>query len=232
MKVSRRSPVGRAILRNRRKRWVAGRGGRSVRRKVLGSRVYHFMEPYTDFGSSLINVAPTANSGGIMKFSINQLTNFSSYQGLFDLYKINKVQLKIIPWGNSAEVNQIGVGPGQSALPLLYIAPNRDYYAPAPTSVADIVNDDGVRCIQVSRPTTLTLKYPRPAVMDASGNAIQYGILPNKVGQWLTTGGNAQSLNQSMVPYFGFRWFCENQNSSGFSPRIVVKLFFSMKERD
>lgn len=205
---------------------------RQVARRVFGSRVYNFMEPYTDFGANIINVPATTNSGGVMKFSVNQLTNWTSYQSLFDLYKINKVQIKILPLANSSEINQTGVGPGQSALPLLYIAPNRDYYVPAPSSVADIVNDDGVRVIRLERPTTLTLKYPRPAVVDASGNAIQYGIMPNFLSQWLTTGGNAQSLNQSDVPYYGFRWFCENNNSTAFTPRIVVKLFISLKERD
>lgn len=117
---------------------------RQVARRVFGSRVYNFMEPYTDFGANIINVPATTNSGGVMKFSVNQLTNWTSYQSLFDLYKINKVQIKILPLANSSEINQTGVGPGQSALPLLYIAPNRDYYVPAPSSVADIVNDDSV----------------------------------------------------------------------------------------
>lgn len=228
----RRAIIGpRAKAQRRRRRAMV----RRFRRKVYGSSVYHFTEPYnagTGTAIPQINVAGTSSSGGQMTFALNNLTNIASYKNLFDLYKINKVQVKIIPYANVNATNQTGIGPGQGSLPLLYIAPNKDYWMGSPSSSADVLNDDGCRVITVSKPVTFTLKYPRPNVVDNSGTTISYGILPNKVGQWLSTGGNAQKLDQSGVQYYGFRWWCDNFNSTSFIPQVIVKVFFSMKERD
>lgn len=167
-----------------------------------------------------------------MTFALNNLTNIASYKNLFDLYKINKVQVKILPFANVNPTNQTGIGAGQGSLPLLYIAPNKDYWIGSPTSNSDVINDDGVRVLTVSKPITLTLKAPRPNVVDNLGNTINYGILPNMVGQWLSTGGNGAKLDQTGVQYYAFRWWVDNYNSSAFIPQVMVKLFFSMKERD
>jgi len=206
-----------------------------IRRSIYGKSVYHFSEPYAAGAGTavpLINVAANSNSGGQMTFALNNLTNIASYRNLFDLYKINKVQIKILPFANVNPVNQTGIGPGQGSLPLLYIAPNKDYWIGAPSSTSDVLNDDGVRVLTVSKPITLTLKAPRPNVLDLSGNTINYGILPNKVGQWLSTGGNNAKIDQTNVQYYAFRWWVENYNSSAFIPQVIVKVFFSMKERD
>lgn len=209
---------------------------RRIRRKAYGSKVYHFTEPYlcgAGTATPVINVPALGGSGGQLTFNLASLTNINSYKNLFDLFKINKVQVKILPYGNVTENNVVGNGgPNQGALPMLYIAPNRDYWIGSPTSAADVMNDDGVRVIRLDKPVTLTLKAPRPNVLDHDGTTMNYGILPNRIGQWLSTGGNGAKIDQTPTTYYSFRWWCDNYNSTSFTPQVVVKLFFSMKERD
>lgn len=215
----------RAMMARRRKQ-------RKIRRSVLGKTVYRFAEKALA-PSSTINVASNATGGGTLQFNFNMLANHLAYTSLFDLYKIDKVTVKIVPWANVAISGAVGGGVGGQALPVLYIAPNKDFYVPPPTSSVDVLNDDGCRVISMSRPVTFTIYKPRPEVVDQSGNSINYGILPNKVTQWLSTGGNGQKVDQTNVNYFGYRWWVDNTpNSAPFIPTIIYTIHFSMKERD
>lgn len=221
---------------SRRKAYKKRMAMRRIRRKAYNTKVYHFKEPYlagAGTATPVINVPSLSGSGGQLTFQLASLTNIASYKNLFDLYKINKVQVKIIPYANVTENNQLATGgPNQGALPVMYIAPNRDYWIGSPTSAADVMNDDGVRVIRLDKPTTLTLTAPRPNVLGGDGTTINYGILPNRVGQWLSTGGNGAKVDQSTTTYYSFRWWCDNFNSTSFTPQVIVTLFFSMKERD
>lgn len=207
--------------------------GARFRRRVFGKKVYKFSEPYELSYGADINVAASSQGGGILTFSLNNLLNVTSYQALFDLYKIDKVTVKILPLGNMAPTGYVGSASGASAIPQLFIAPNRDFYVPVPASESDILNDDGCRVINLTRPVTLTLWRPRPKVLDANGATIDYGLMPNRIGQWLTTGGNAQTINQVRTEYYGFRWWINNLQSGGpVIPKVIYTLHFSMKERD
>lgn len=184
-----------------------------------------------------INTASLTQSGGLITFKVTDLLNWTSYQNLFDLFKIDRVDLQIIPQCNVAQTYLVGAtGGAASQIPQLYIAPNRDFFVPAPTSGPDLLNDDGALVLYMDKPRTLTIWQPRAAVVDEKAPtavSANIGVFDSKTQQWLSTGGNTQAVDQSGSQYYGFRWWCDNtQNGGPFIPTIIATYHVSFKERD
>lgn len=205
--------------------------GMSYRRKRV-STVKSFKECYPY--DSTISAPATTLQGGILNFKFSSLTNVASLTALYDLYKITGVKVKIIPRYTQADLLQNNSIPS-GALPILHIAPNRNPYVPAPTSLADVLNDDGVKSILLNKPITLWLKSPKPDITTGgetpSPVPMQFGVA-SKFQPWLTTGGNGQLQNQSGVPHYGFRWALDNQASVPCEAQVFITLYFKMKEQD
>lgn len=174
-----------------------------------------------------------ANGQGVMKFQILDLNNFPSYRNLFDLYKITGVKIKIIPRFNVSETATPNATGQAGTLPVLYIAPNRDPYVPAPVSAADILNDDQCKVIRLTRPINMYLKSPKPDITNGAGSIpLQFGT--GKAFQpWLTTGGGGQTVDQSNVSHYGYRWFLSNGNGlQEVVLDVYATYYFAMKEQD
>lgn len=218
------------------------RRGYGMRRRGLRrvKNVHHFKESFR-----LSNILVNANSqnSGVLTCSLANLTNYGSFQKLYDLYKITGVKFKFLYRANSADT--VG-STASTGIPTLYTAPNRDPEVPAPTSIVDILNDDGIkihRCDGLVGRGGIYVKAPKPdmksQVVDAGGFPIgkviqqwQLGVGASKQ-YWLCTGGNSQTLDQSDVKHYGLRWFLDN--TFCVSEQIVevyATLYFSMKEQD
>lgn len=205
--------------------------GMSYRRKRVTS-VKSFKETYA-YPSTIF--APATTLGvGIINFKISSLVNFSNLAGLYDLYKITGAKVKIIPRYTQASLLENNAIPS-GALPVLHIAPNRNPYVPPPTTLGDVLNDDGVKSILLNKPVTLWLKAPKPDITTGGETPtpvpMQFGV-SSKYQPWLTTGGNGQLQDQSGVPHYGFRWALDNQASVPADAQIFVTLYFKMKEQD
>lgn len=226
----------------RKRRPVGKRKYGGVRRK-LTRRVkitHHFKEICQ---LSQITAAGTATTSGVISWNLNQLTNNASFKNLFDLYKITGVKLKMLYRHN---VSDSGEPAGIGEIPVMYMAPNRDPFVPPPTTVGDILNDDGVkifRCDAFKGKGGLYLKSPKPDMSSAvtvggvpSGGLVttqwNYGT-GSKFQPWLTTGGNGQALDQSGVSHYGYRYFFDNsQSTQTQTVYVYATLYFSMKEQD
>lgn len=188
--------------------------------------VYRFsekcMSPIT------ISAPPSAVGGGITWGQMDELLNIGSFRNLFDLYKITAMELTVLPAANSADVNGT-----TGFLPYLYIAPNRNPTVPAPTGIADILNDDQVKVVRLDRPHTFKLAYPKPRLADETGTGVPFQFAPTSGGQpWLSTGGNG-GVDQTSVPHYGFRWAVDNSlNPGDFKAPVVITLHFELKEQD
>lgn len=211
---------------------------RFARRRALPRRrismVKWFKESYPYPNAITANAQSLGT--GTLSFSLEQLTNSSSYSLLYDLYKINAVKIKIIPRFNQADVLQAGNVGMNGGLPVLHIATNRDPYVPIPADLADVLNDDTCRSIRMDRPITLFLRYPKPDVLAGpEGSQIsipmQFGVKA-KFQPWLTTGGNNQLINQVNVKHYGFRYVIDNQAGVDVSAQVFVTMYFAMKEQD
>lgn len=218
--VARRRRAQRARLMAFRRRVVRARGGPLVHR---------FKEWYDGGG---ITVGAATSQGFVLSTQIASLVNWSGYKGLFDLYKITGMKFTLIP---SHNVSDFSAGTG-SGTPMLYIAPNRDPYVPSPTSVGDILNDDGVKIIRFTKPVSFYLKNPKPDILDGDSKSIpwQFNSSNTALQPWLTTGGNLQTVTQEFIKHYGFRYFVDNtiNTAQPFTFTTYVKLYFSMKEQD
>lgn len=187
----------------------------------------------------LPNWAVSANStlSGVQPVRVSMLTNWSHFSGLFDLYKLNGVKYTFIYRSNTTEASS------GNELPLLYVATNRDPFCPAPTNAADIINDDTCKVFRLGGYNKIDwyVKCPKPDMtLTYSVGETNYTIPQNwQFGQkkafqpWLTTGGNAQVLDQSGTNHYGIRYYVENLGT-GISQvvQVFATLYFSMKEQD
>lgn len=219
------------------------RRGAGVRRRGLRravKSVHHFKESYR-----LANIPVVANgsNNGVLTAALTDLTNANHFKQLFDLYKITGVKFKFLYRANSADTQG---SVGNTGIPVLYTAPNRDPAVVAPISIADILNDDGIkihRCDGLLGKGGIYIKTPKPdmkaQVVDEGGLPIgtslqqwQLGVGASKQW-WLCTGGNAQSLDQSSVPHYGLRYFLDNTFCDKDQiVEVYATLYFSMKEQD
>lgn len=217
----------------RKRKLRVGRRWRSAMSRVRLARglggVHRFKEWY-DGGT--ITLAAGTTQGYTLTTQAASLGNWGSYRGLFDLYKITGMKLTLVPTHNSSDYSA-GVGSG---IPMLYIAPNRDPFTPAPLSVPDILNDDGVKIIRFTKPVSFYLKNPKADIQDASGSSVpmQFNASSKALQPWLTTGGNNQTIAQDTLKHYGFRYFVDNviNTAQPFQWAVYVKLYFSMKEQD
>lgn len=190
-----------------------------------------------------ITIPANNSTAGVISFNLGQLTNQASFKSLFDLYRITAAKVTFLYRNNSATTS---AAPNIAELPMLYTAINRDPFVPAPTSVADILNDDTCR---IHRADALLgkggvyVKSPKPDMsglvyvegQPAGGIVTQQWNLGvgNSKQYWLCTGGNSQGLDQSLVNHFGVRYFAENlSNSNVQTIQVFATLYFQMKEQD
>lgn len=183
------------------------------------------------------SVAANGTLSGVQPIKINSLTNWPSFESLFDLYKINGVKYTFIYRANTQEASS-----GQE-LPLLYIATNRDPFCPAPTSAADIINDDSCKVYRLGGYNKIDwyVKCPKPDMTltyNVEGTTYtvpqnwQFGV-KKMLQPWLTTGGNGQALDQSGTNHYGIRYYLENvSNNTAQVVQVFATFYFTMKEQD
>lgn len=217
-----------------RRRNYAGKrrfGSKRVALPRLVSKKVHWFKETCQISSLSANAGTFGT--GIITYKFNDLNNSGPYKSLFDMYKLTGVKIKIVPKFNSSDPTTVANANTQAGtLPMLYIAENRDPYVPAPASVADILNDDGVKIIRLTRPINLYLKSPKVQLLTDGGAQIP---LQFNVGTqpWLTSGGNAQTVDQSNLEHFGHRWVLENGvGHFDVVLDVYATYYFCMKEQD
>lgn len=187
-----------------------------------------------------LTCAAGAVQGGVLAPSIDTITNWTSFRALFDLYKVVGIKFKFLPQFNTAYASN-GLAPGstQGTLPFMYMEVNHDPWAPAPASVNDILNTDALSIKRLERPFNKYVKAPVPIITwtDASGVSTQQTDIKNNNSNsrsWLTTGGNAQKLDQSASPHYGLRYLLDNQYNTSYNLqfRVFACFYFIMKEQD
>lgn len=227
--LARRKRIMREVINRRLSPQALRKTSRRIRRKVLGGRVHSFMEK-TQLAS--ISVPGSSTGTGVLSYRLNDLVNNSAYKNLFDLYKLKAVKMTLVPLASQSDFGQPGGTTGQlGTLPMLYVAPNRDPYVPAPATIGDILNDDDVKIRRFTKPISFFLRSPKPALLDSAGAAVPIQM---NVGRdfWLTTGGNAQSIDQSGIQHYGHRYVLTNNSPLEIVVQVYVTYYFIMKESD
>lgn len=184
-------------------------------------------------GTRGLQCAANATNSGLMAFKLTDLTNFTAFQTMFDLYKITGVKINIVPNWSSGDA--LAAQTAVAGFPMLYIAENRDPYVPAPVNAGDILNDDGCKVVRLNKPYKFFLRNPKAEILDAQGVSLPFQFNSSKAAlqPWLTTGGNLQAINQSALNHFGYRWYIDNSACQSYiSVQVFATLYFSCKEQD
>lgn len=220
-----------ARLRIRRRRYQRRRKvfkGRRSGNMLLRSGVHRFKETCE---LTQWSAAAGSTQFGCQTYKLNDIFNAGQFKNLFDLYKITAVKLTIIPRFDNASVGEASNGPTQNSLPMLYVAPNRSAWSTAPTSVQDILNDDGCKVMTLNKKVSFFLRSPAPRIIDGAGNGVPIQF-NNNVRPWLTTGGNGQDADQSGVNYYSHRWAISNLGTAGVYTDVYATYYMTFKEQD
>lgn len=228
--------------------------GRRARKSRMGMRrrryspaVHKIKESFTVGAASPGQMTPstqviTAGStqGYKLVFQANQVTNWANLKQTYDLYRITGAKITILPHQVVNTGAHDGNDPGY-ACPTLFIAPNRNPYVPAPTSSADVLNDDFVKIRLLNKPMSFYIKSPKFANVIRGSSGIEVGQDVTQLGvktkfqHWLPTGGNAQTYGADDFAYGAFRIWLDNLNSTGGNSaefEIIYTLYMELKEQD
>lgn len=222
VRVRRRNP------RINRRRKMFRRGRRGIKGLVPG--VHRFKETCE---LTQWSAAAGSTQFGVQTYKLNDLFNAAQFKNLFDLYKITGVKLTIIPRYDNASVAEAsgGIAGSVNSLPMLYVAPNRSPWSTAPTSVQDILNDDGCKVMTLNKKVSFYLPAPSPRILDGASNGVPLQF--NKsIKPWLTTGGNGQDVDQSGVDYYCHRYAISNLGTAGVFADVYATYYMIFKEQD
>lgn len=224
----RRRPVRRRMLRRARPLPVVGR---PIRRFMPS--VARFSEAY---GESLI-IPPASVSNGLFTCQFNKLVNYANYSALYDLYRIVGMKVTLLPKWSQADITHVdGGGTNISGmnLPIFYIAPNRNPTVSAPSGVADMLNEQGVRYFPLKGKRSFYISYPKGKTTVYSDVSAPIGtstsVYPNRIQPWLSTGGSG-GLDQTDIAHNGFRWSMDASTvPNGITLQVVTTMYFQLKE--
>lgn len=221
----------RKVRRSRRyqRRKKVFRPGRRMMRGIL-TGVHKFKETCE---LTQWSAAAGSTQFGVQTYKLNDLFNATQFKNLFDMYKITGVKLTIIPRYTDASVSEAsgGIAGSVNSLPMLYVAPNRSPWSVAPTSVQDILNDDGCKVMTLNKKVSFWLSSPAPLILDGAANGVPIQTNTNS-RLWLTTGGNGQTVDQSGVLYYGHRYAISNLGTAGVFADVYATYYMTFKEQD
>lgn len=174
--------------------------------------IHHFKR--TDILPTL-NTA-TADSFGTFYFSLSDLVNYTEFTNLFDMYRINKVVVKMVPNVNSAEAG------AAQRLPQIHSV--LDYNdRTIPTTLNELVQYQNYRMTMGSRIHTRILTPASLDVVDSEGGTTPTSARP-RFKNWISTsdatlehygikyciGATASANAVSYTPYITYYISCKS----------------------
>lgn len=213
-----------------RRRKVVRRPRRRVRRagakrtNLSGNGLHYFKRRYV-----VANITATTSGAGIrsdaagaMSFNLNSLPNSSEFTTLFDQYKIMKVRLRFIPFGDSVNL-PISTMSGSNGLvspggPLVTAIDYDDSVVPG--SAADLLQYQASRVTPIPKPLSMTIKPKFATEVYRSAIATGYGARSG----WLDT-------TNSDVPHYGVKYYMNAPSalSSSFTYQVWAEVYLALK---
>lgn len=189
-----------------RRRKVVRRPRRRVRRagakrtNLSGTGLHYFKRRYVvaNVTASTSGAGIRSDAAGAMSFNLNSLPNSSEFSALFDEYKIMKVSLKWVPFGDSVDM-PIATMTGTSSLlspggPLITVVDYDDNTAP--TAAADLLQYQTSKVTPIPKPLSMTIRPKFATEVYRSGLSTAYGA---RTG-WLDT-------DSADVPHYGVKYY-------------------------
>lgn len=192
----RRAYVRRRILRRRPRRALA----LAKRVNLSGAGVHYFRRRYVvaNITSTTSGAGVQSNAAGAMSFSLSGLPNASEFTALFDQYKIMKVKLDFIPFGDNVNL-PISTMSGANALvspggPLITAIDYDD--SNVPTAASDLLQYQASRVVPVPKRLKMTLRPKFAIEVYRSTVATGYGARSG----WL-------DCANPDIPHYGVKYY-------------------------
>lgn len=164
---------------------------------------------WVDSASNVITSSLTAG-GGIFRFKLADLPDYSEFTNLYEQFRISKVTLRLLPVvGTDAEAATT------TRLIPLAIAANTSALDVVTSGVSlnDVLSEQGCRVYAGDRPIVIACNPKAYSSVDGASAAGAYG-------GWLNTNGNGASCE-----WLGFKWAWETTSPSGYSSYSVYATF-------
>lgn len=176
--------------------------------KPIGNAMYstrQLMETFTDstgLSSGQIVQSGSSTVFGSIAFEAGDLDNFTDLSGVFDQYRIDRIELLLRSVNNTTGSLYNLTSPNQ-ALPRLYTVIDRDDSS-ALSSLAAIREYDNVEEGEAYESQLISFKPSISPAYYASGSFVGYGI---KDPEWL-------DVASSGIPHYGVKWAVSGQQTS------------------
>lgn len=182
---------------------------RMARRAPRGPKVHTFKR--TAYLSGAITGSTLLDTFGRTGFSLANITNYTEFTALFDMYRINSVRVRFMPRANSAEA-----GTNQGLVKLFTVLDYDD--VSLPTSISQLLQYENVKISNTSRDHVRTM---RPKIATAVyQNAVGSGYAPRS--GWI-------DCDYPTVEHYGMKWALQQLPAGNQSYDIAITYSLSFK---
>lgn len=219
-----RAYIRRRLLRRRPIRRRFQRGRAIVKKTNLsGLGLHYFKRRYVvaNITASTSAVGIQTNAAGALTFSLSALPNSSEFTSLFDAYKVMKVSLDWLPFGDSVNL-PISTMTGTSSLmfpggPLITVVDYDD--AGTPAAASDLLQYQTAKVTPVPRRHKMSLR-PKFAIDVNNGMSTGYGPRSG----WLDTAYPG-------IPHYGVKYYLNapSASSSSFTYQVWATVTIACK---
>lgn len=195
------------------RRWLNRAQKKRVMRSRMPRRRRQIVHRFTrsQYYSGAINGSTVVDTFGGVYFRLVDVPSATDFTNLFDMYRIDKVQIRFMPRANSAEA-----GTNQGLIKLFTAIDYDDITAP--TSLAEILQYQTCKVTSSNRITTLTLKPKFASEVYQSAVSTGYGARNG----WLDCSNTA-------IQHYGVKWALQQLPAGSQSFDLHVKYFLSFK---
>lgn len=194
------------------------------RTNLSGTGLHYFKRRYVvaNVTASTSGVGVRSDAAGALSFNLNALPNSSEFTSLFDQYKIMKVKLRWIPFGDSVNM-PIATMTGTSSLvspggPLITVIDYDDNTAP--TAAADLLQYQTSKVTPIPKPLSMTIRPKFATEIYRSAVSTGYGARSG----WLDTAS-------SDIPHYGVKYYMNAPSalSSSYTYQVWAEVTLALK---
>jgi hypothetical protein len=201
--------------------------------------------PTPTFTETLKAASLQSNQGGIFTVAIDSIPQFTAYQALYKQYRINSLEVIIVPRYkgtdlNVAESNAEKRNQGDNAIAYwgqsrIAVAVNQSAGQSAPTSELDVLKDNGCRVKVIDgKPMRFYTRRPVPNIGQSDFAApVLHTVAVSKSRQWLDIDSGPDIMHHG-ISFWTSQAFTQNNtvfyNQHHDIAEVFYKVSFSLKD--
>lgn len=157
-----------------------------------------------------------SQAGGVFAVRFNQIPQVLQYATLYRQYRINWFKVTLLPDWNSFDVKNTTE---TINAPRMVFAIDDTGNAAPPVNEADVLEDNGCKIIQLTKPVSMSCRPSAAVGMNASTGG---NVYTNKKMRWL-------DVTRTDITHSGIRYWISN-GGTPIAFRVYIKVSFSLKD--